>query len=119
MFALALVATVDRYQHPESKLEDIRTAAKVVSSKAHPGDAIAFMPSWARLGFPHHLDRERHPSLADLDIRRPGKPPADDSVFTEEASAHTVAKRMDERRRIWVVGYPNNNWDILPIPWAG
>jgi hypothetical protein len=98
-----------------ARVEDLRAAAGLVAREARPGDGIAYIPAWTRVGVDYHLQRAgtgRAP--ADLALARSADETGD--LYAEEEDAATVARRLARFRRVWIASYPGSTWHPTPEP---
>jgi hypothetical protein len=121
LLALFTVANVVTRDNPPPKVENLRDAATIVNERGEPGDGLAYMPAWSRVGFSYYLDRlkgSHSPSFVDASIAKGGTPVEQGDVLAREASPATVRKRMMSRRRIWLIWYRGvaGGWHPGPDP---
>jgi mannosyltransferase len=112
-FAVFAAATT---AHPaQGAGEDLRAAARFVAAERQPGDAIVYAPAFSRVGILYYLDRTGRPQPADIALDRSAIARGD--LFASELAPATVAQRMAQARRIWMVGYGYaSDWHPTPEP---
>ena len=112
-FAVDLARDFDRLK----KAEDLRAAARFVHRHARAGDAIAYTPAFARLGFDYYYRDEavaRPARDVAADARFAG--PRHGDEFVTESPPGVVYRRVCAQRRLWIVGYPGADWHPTPEP---
>lgn len=116
----AMLGHVATREKPPQK-HDLRAAASLVVSKAHPGDGVAYSPPQSRIGFSYYLDGvspSGRSALRDLGMKPGGTPLRTGDVFAEEATAGAVARRIKSSDRVWLVGLARGEWNISRDPVA-
>jgi mannosyltransferase len=98
-----------------ASVEDLRAAAGLVARESRPGDGIAYVPAWTRVGVDYYLRREaRGPT--DLALAPGGRAEQVGDLYAKEVDAATVARRLARYRRVWVASYPGSTWHPTPEP---
>lgn len=100
-------------------VEDLRAAGQLVARATRPGDGIAYVPAWTRVGVEYYLrgsaaEGARLP--VDLAVVPGGSAEAAGDLYAIEAKAATVASRLVRYRRVWVASYPGSEWHPTPEP---
>jgi hypothetical protein len=103
-----------------NKNEDLRAAARLVLAHARSGDAIAYEPAFAGLGFRYYLAHDRARRAVPQDVEAiPGSPDSRDGrEFGSQDTVAHVGARVRAHRRLWLVGYSpaDANWHPTPEP---
>lgn len=100
-------------------VEDLRAAGRLVARATRPGDGIAYVPAWTRVGVDYYLRRsaaKAAPLPFDLALAPDGSAEAAGDLYATEAGAATVAGRLVRHRRVWVASYPGSDWHPTPEP---
>ncbi len=118
---LACLSLVARVRFGGGRNEDLRAAAAMVGRESEPGDALVFAPAFARVGFSWYFRRLAggpHARPRDVALAGGGEPEAVGSLYAREVPGPVLAARLQEHRRVWVVGYPDSDWHPTPEPMA-
>lgn len=103
-----------------ARTEDLRAAAALVASRAGPGDAVLYAPTWAEAGVRWYLvERPGAPADPPADITAGARSAvAAGSLWTPPTGPVEAWSRLAGAERIWLVGYPaDRTWD--PVPEVG
>jgi mannosyltransferase len=116
LIALSAMARIDLEPVDD---EDLRAAADTIARESMPGDGIAYVPAFARVGEEWYLEREPvdvDQLPEDFGIAPDGRPEQVGDLYAREVSPEDLASRERQHPRVWLISYPDSDWHPTPEP---
>ncbi|MFN2497289.1 MAG: hypothetical protein ABR608_15525, partial [Pseudonocardiaceae bacterium] len=118
LVALSLTHLQAAATGPQSKGEDLLSAATYILASDRAGDCIAFAPAWSRSGLDYYLRGPGSPGTpapVDIALAPGGSARKMDHLWAREDRLETVMFALRQCPRIWVVGYGGRTrWTPVP-----
>ena len=111
---LLAVASVVREATIPYRLEDLPAASAYIAAHDRPGDAVLFSPDWARTSALPSLDSTPGVHVRDIALKHVGDRREAGYVYLPEYDMRTIEQRLGGHDRVWIVGYPKQDWAPTP-----
>lgn len=96
--------------------EDLPAAAAWLAAHDRPGDVLLFAPDHSRAGFLQAEDRTSGLDAADVALLPVADRRTVGSFYLPERSASEIRDAVAGAERVWVLGYPGDDWRPTPNP---